>query len=131
MTVAKLLVYVVSAFFVLYGLAFAAKPFEMFLLVADSELASSSGLVDLRATYGGMAVAVGFAIAYLARRDRLDEALVVSAAILFGMAMARGIGLLAEGPTNWLMYLYLALEIIGGGLALALRRYTSSSADDA
>ncbi|MEM8766086.1 MAG: DUF4345 domain-containing protein [Pseudomonadota bacterium] len=127
----KLLVYTVSAFYLLYGLVFAASPSGMFLLINDAELTTNTALVDVRATYGGLTLAVGIAIAYLGITNRLSEALVVSAVMLFGMAIARAFGLFVDGPSNWLMYLYLALEIIGGGLALVLMRYAPEDGNDA
>ena len=101
----------------LYGLAFTIFPGGMFLLVTGSEPESTSALVDFRATYGGMTLAVGAALVYLQVNRQFGAGLVIVILVLLGMAIARILGLLLDGAGNFLMYLFLALELVGSALA--------------
>jgi hypothetical protein len=48
-----------AAFFVVYGLAFVLAPEAVGRAITGSAPDTSSGVIDMRATYGGMTVAVG------------------------------------------------------------------------
>jgi hypothetical protein len=59
MDLQRFVIFLAAIFFVLYGIAFSILPAEMSVLVTGSKPQGPSALVDFRATYGGMTVAVG------------------------------------------------------------------------
>lgn len=123
MNLQSFVIYLAAAFFLFYGLAFTIAPAEMSQLITASEPRGVSALVDFRATYGGMTAAIGAALFYLHSIHQFRPGLVIIILVLMGMAIARTAGLLVDGNGNLMMYLYLALELAGSGLALfALRR---------
>ncbi len=122
MNLNQFVIFLAAAFFLLYGLAFSLMPTTMALLITDSELNGNAALIDFRATYGGMTFAVGVLLCYLYSIRQLRACLVITIIVLLCMAVTRGIGLLVHGPGNFLMYLYLVLEILGSALALIAMR---------
>lgn len=95
----------------------------MSILVTGTELIGISGRVDFRATYGGMTIAIGVIILYLYSISQIRPSLITVTILLLSMAVARTIGFIVDGTTNYLMYVYFALEIGGSLLALfALRK---------
>jgi hypothetical protein len=111
-----------GAFFVLYGLAFAIRPYDMAYLTTALEPNTVSGLVDIRATYGGMTIAVGIIIIYLDQYVSAQHSLLVVWVVLLCMAVTRTMGFMFDGQTNALMYLYFAAEIFGAALAMLAAR---------
>ena len=123
MNIQSLVIYFAAAFFFLYGLAFTVYPEGMAHLVTESKPRGVSALVDFRATYGGMTAAVGATLFYLHSIHQIRASLVILIFVLMGMAIARTFGLVIEGAGNFMMYLYLLLEIAGSALAwFALQR---------
>jgi len=119
---AKVLVWATGLFFVLYGAAFIAFPMEMATLITDDSPSTPSGLIDFRATYGGMSIAVGVTILILAARaESIQLSLLVTGIVLFGMAIGRGLGIVLDGSPNIIMVIYLGAELVFGGLAFLLR----------
>jgi hypothetical protein len=119
---AKILVQLTGLFFVGYGLAFAFFPTEMAMSITGSVATSASALMDIRATYGGMTLAVGIILMMLARnKEGLAFALLSIAIILLAMAAGRVLGMYIDGTPNGFMYGYLVAEIIGAGISLGLR----------
>lgn len=114
--------YLAAAVFGLYGLAYAIQPYEMALLTTGLKPDTASGLIDLRATYGGMMIAVAVLIIALQKTAGIRYSLMVIWVVLFSMAATRLLGFLIDAPANSLMYAYFVAEIIGGGLALLLQR---------
>ena len=89
-------------------------------------MSSSSGLIDIRATYGGMSLAVGIILYLLATgKDTLKIGLISVSVLMLAMAMGRIIGIGLDGTPNIYMYIYLALELAVGILALLLLRVDS------
>ena len=86
---ARLLIYATGLFFVLYGAAFSVLPVEMASLVTGGSRSTPSGLIDLRATYGGMSIAVGITLLILGSRSELVSlGLLTTAVVLLAMAGA-------------------------------------------
>ena len=108
----RILGWLTGGLFVLYGLVFALFPQEAARAVTGSAPDTVSGLVDLRATYGGMSIGVGIVILLLSRRkDTAQLALLSIVAIMTGMASTRALGILLDGNPSWLMYGYQAAEV--------------------
>ena len=120
---AKLLVQFTGLFFIGYGLAFTFFPLEMATMVSGAGPTTASGLIDFRATYGGMTISIGIVLLLLAaKNESLSFALLAISIILLAMAAARGIGMFLDGLPNQFMYGYLFAEIIGAAIALGLRQ---------
>ncbi len=117
MSKGKLLSYVGSAFFVVYGISFSVIPHELAEFVTGATPGSPSAAIDLRATYGGMSVAVGVIIYLLANNTETVRIAVVSLLLLMlCMASTRVLGILLDGDPNSMMYVYLGLEVFTAGV---------------
>jgi uncharacterized protein YjeT (DUF2065 family) len=112
-----LVIWLTGLFFVLYGIAFAVAPNAMSQLVTGAAVTGVSALVDFRATYGGMIIAVGIAILYLHRIRQVRLSLGFIILVLMLMATTRAIGFAIEGKANTLMYVFFVLELAGSLLA--------------
>ena len=122
MKISSIVIWLAGGFFVLYGMAFSIAPSLMANVTTGSIPSTVSGLVDFRSTYGGMTVAVGVMIFYLARYASPLHGLRMTYVVLLGMATTRVVGFMVDGATNELMYLYLAAELVGAGLAMFAAR---------
>ncbi len=128
MSLEKLLVQFTAAFFLIYGCMFALLPTTLADWVTGAAPTTSSGLIDMRATYGGMSIAVGIIMLLLAsKHTTLRLGLLSVAIVLLGMASARALGIIADGSPNNLMYVYLAAEIVPSIVAIALYRRMGSN----
>jgi hypothetical protein len=119
----SVLIWLNAVFFVVYGLAFVFAPEVLGRTITGSAPGTSSGLIDMRATYGGMSVAVGLAFAWLARSESTRALGLYSIAlVMFCMASSRLVGIVADGDANPIMYAYLAAELVVLVLALLAAR---------
>lgn len=115
-----------SAFFVVYGLAFVFAPEALGRLVTDGAPATPSGMIDMRATYGGMTVAVGVIFGLCAKAPETQPlGLLGVAAVMLFMAAGRTFGIVYDGSPNAMMFVYLAVEIVVMALALVAMRGTA------
>ena len=118
-----LLVQITAAIFVLYGLGFTFAPLAMAQFVTDASPTHASAIIDMRATYGGMSLAVGVLLFVLsARAEWLKAGLLAVTIIMAGMALGRVVGIVVDGNANTFMYIYLGLEIVGAVAAGMLLR---------
>ena len=107
-----------SAVFVAYGIAFIFLPGLFSQYVTGAAPASASGMIDMRATYGGMSVAVGALLFSLgADPNHLRKGLLGVILIMLGMAIGRLYGMIADGSPNQVMYIYLFLEVAMAAVA--------------
>ncbi|MBW4936191.1 DUF4345 domain-containing protein [Marinobacter sp. F4206] len=121
MNMNKFLVNITATIFALYGLGFVFAPSQLSFLVTNAVPTTAAALTDMRATYGGMSIAVGIVLFTLASKQesiRLGLAAIVF--LMLGMACGRVVGLVIDGSENPIMYVYLALEIGVAGAALFL-----------
>jgi uncharacterized protein YjeT (DUF2065 family) len=132
MIYARALLWLNSVVFVLYGVGFALFPESASQFVTGSAPLSTSGLIDMRATYGGLCLAAGVVFALLARdAATIRTGLVVLVIVIGGMAASRALGFFLDGSPNTLMVLYLATEVLVLLLAIwALRLLPAESAPD-
>ncbi len=118
---AKLITWGCGLFFIAYGIGFVFFPELLSQWITESVPETSSGVTDMRATYGGMSVAMGLTILLLAMHEgQLTLALLVTGLVLWSMAIGRIIGMVIDGEPNWVMTIYLVTECLFGGLALWL-----------
>lgn len=109
--------------FLLYGIGFLVLPETLSRFVADTAPQTVSGIVDMRATYGGMSVAVGVLLLVLAfRPETVRTGLLGVLLLMLCMAGGRILGMLLEGAGNPVMWIYLALELVMAAVALGLMR---------
>jgi len=109
--------------FLLYGIGFLVLPETLSRFVADTAPQTVSGIVDMRATYGGMSVAVGALLLVLAfRPETVRTGLLGVLLLMLCMAGGRILGMLLEGAGNPVMWIYLALELVMAAVALGLMR---------
>ncbi len=122
MNLERFVIFLAAGFFLLYGVAFSISPETMARIITGAKPAGISALVDFRATYGGMTIAVGVSLFYLYLIHQARACLVIVVIILLSMAATRTIGLFVHGSGNLAMYLYLVLELLGSALAaIAIR----------
>ena len=73
----KLLCLLGAGFFLIYGLLFAIFPAQFSEITTGNIHSTSSSLIDMRATYGGMSIAVGLVLMLLAiKKETLPTAVV-------------------------------------------------------
>ena len=107
--------------FLLYGIGFLILPEALSLFVTDTAPRTVSGVVDMRATYGGMSVAVGVLLLVLASGyETVRKGLVGVLLLMLGMAGGRILGMVVDGAGNPVMGGYLVLELIMAVIALWL-----------
>lgn len=111
MNIGSVVLIINAAVFSLYGVSFVLAPELMSQLVTGGVPATSSGVIDMRATYGGMSMAVGTALfLFGVRRELTSTGLFLVLAVMLGMAGGRLVGIFLDGAANQFMYGYLALE---------------------
>ena len=83
------LLWINAAFFLLFGALFLVAPGVFAELLTGAAPATTNALIDIRATYGGMALGIGLFFAFCARQQAsvrigLIASLLVAAGIVFG-----------------------------------------------
>ena len=114
-----------AALFVVFGVGFIVAPALLSQVITGATPGTTSALIDLRATYGGMALGIGIFWGYCAPQGTLRIGLISSLLVLVGVALGRLVGMVVDGSPNTFMFVLLAAELLFIGLiALALRRAT-------
>jgi hypothetical protein len=131
MKFARILLLLGSGIFALYGLLFSIAPVELARLVTGDAPSSPSALIDMRATYGGMSIAVGMILMLLALKEETIRIGVVSLLlVMVCMAATRIVGIAVDGDANIAMYFYLGLEIVAAVLcSIALMNCRTQETD--
>ncbi len=110
-----------AVIFLLYGLGFLFFPEILSQFVTDAIPTSTSGLIDMRATYGGMSIAFAILLWYMQQnRHTIKPAIIAINLMVGGMALGRIAGIIIDGSANNMMYIYLFLEIVVVMLGLRL-----------
>ena len=124
------LLWVMCAAFAAFGIGFVAAPVELAELFFDAAPTAPSGLIDMRATYGGLSIGAAIFFGLCAgRREWQRPGLLAAIFVMAGLAAGRVVGLFADGDPNGFMWLFLALEVGAVGLVtMALRELESSAA---
>ena len=130
MSLPVVLLWIDCVLFVGFGVGFAAVPLELAEFVTGDAPSVSSAVIDMRATYGGVAIGTGLFFGYCARRASLVQiGLVASLLVIASIGLARVVGILIDGDPNAFMIFFLALEVVFSGLTVvALRRHGSTLA---
>lgn len=116
---AKFIVAFNAIIFGLVGFLFLFLPAQMSEFITGSIPITASGLMDMRATYGGVTLSIGI-ILHTLNRDAYTRrhGLIVLLTVLSGMALGRIVGMLIDGPANTIMYVFLAYEFLFIGLSV-------------
>ena len=127
MKLGRSLVLLGSGIFAFYGMLFAIFPLKFSRLVTDSVPSSLSSIIDMRATYGGMCIAVGIIFLLLALKAETIRIGIISLLIVMVcMASTRILGIAVDGGANIVMYVYLGLEILVAALCgIALMNFAN------
>ncbi|MEE3320543.1 MAG: DUF4345 family protein [Pseudomonadota bacterium] len=114
-----LLVRLVAAVFLLYGLGFIVAPGVLMSQVVGEVPVASSAWIDLRATYGGLSVGVGVILWVLAgSAATLRTGALGVSVLMVAMALGRSVGIAVDGNPNGYMLLYLVMEAIAAILGI-------------
>lgn len=109
----KAFIWANSIVFFLYGIGFVLFPENLSQIITETTPTSTSGLIDMRATYGGMSIAFALLLAYMVREQATIRLAVVAVVLMMsGMALGRTVGIVVDGTPNNLMYIYLLLELL-------------------
>lgn len=119
--VSKLFLHFYAVVFWLYGLIYVLYPDLMLSFISGSEVANSNAAIDIRATYGGMSIAVGVFAHYTALNPaRIKLGLIFVVLLMMAMALTRALGIVFEASANSAMYLLLISEIAAALVAAVL-----------
>jgi hypothetical protein len=98
------LLWINAACFLLFGAAFLVAPGFMAHLLTGVTPAAGNALIDIRATYGGMALGIGLFFAFCARRpETLRIGLIASLLVAAGIVFGRLTGIVVDGSPNTAM----------------------------
>lgn len=126
MKFATTLLRVTAALFIAFGTCFIVAPEFFAHTLTGSEPWTSSALIDMRATYGGMGLGIGLVFWFCARqRETVIAGLIGALLVLGATALARMVGFLADGSPNGFMQMMFGAEVLFVVLsAAALKRIT-------
>jgi hypothetical protein len=123
-----ILLWIDCLLFLGFGVGFAAAPQQLADLVLGAAPSTTSALIDMRATYGGLAVGIGLFFGLCASRPQwVRPGVVASLLLIAGLGGARLIGIMADGDPNGFMLLFLALEVLLVVLSVAALRQAEPS----
>lgn len=113
MTIRLVLLGVFSLMFLVFGLGFIFWPEGFTPLFLGVPSPGGDLMIDMRATYGGISLAVGLFAGHCAmRREHLSLGLMLAFLISVGLLSGRGVGLIASDAAGLLMRNSLILEAL-------------------
>ena len=119
--VAVFFVRLTGLIFLGFGVACVIAPAQVLEAATGATMQHPVGLIDLRATYGGMSLGVAVILFVLASsRATLRAGLWGVMAVMLGMAGGRVVGIILSPESNWVMSIYLALEVVAALVSAAL-----------
>jgi len=115
-----------AVLFIVFSICFVVAPEFFAYALTGSEPRTTSAVIDMRATYGGMGLGIGLLFWFLARqRETVTAGLIGSFLVLGAMAMARVVGFFVDGSPNAFMLVLFGAEVLFVVLsASALKRVT-------
>jgi hypothetical protein len=121
--------WIVCILFVGFGVGFIVMPAELAELVTGAAPHEPSAIIDMRATYGGVALGVGLFIGLCARRSEWLRAGLVAALLTSAcLGAARFLGIVVDGSPNAFMVVFLLSEVASVALsAIALRQVRAAA----
>lgn len=116
MTAPRLILALSGLAFLGFGVAFLVSPVAMADLVG-LPLTTPTATTEVRAMYGGLEIGLGVALlTLLGRRDHVATGLRVALCVFAGLAAGRLTGLLLDGLWQPIMWLLVAVEVVGAAL---------------
>lgn len=98
--------------FLAYGIAFILAPEATAMMVTGESPQTTTGMIDMRATYGGLSTAVGVVLLMMGvSRTGPKQGLVTMLLVMLGMAGGRFYGIVTDGSPGLSMYFYLIFEV--------------------
>ena len=116
MAISRFFVVLTGLVFLVYGLGFIVVPALLSQWVVGAVPEPGAPMTDVRATYGGLSVAVGVMLLLLSR-SALRLGLVTVLLLMVCMAAGRAYGLSVDAGTNTFMIVYLILEAAAAAVA--------------
>jgi len=117
MKVANNLLWVNALLFLAFGLGFMFAPAFFSQTITGASPATSSAMIDMRATYGGIALGLAIFWGWCARERNTQHAgLLSSLLVLAATTIGRVIGMVVDGSPNIFMFILLTAELIFVGL---------------
>jgi uncharacterized protein YjeT (DUF2065 family) len=102
-----------AVIFFVYGIFYMLVPAAMSTYVSESIPTTSSALIDMRAIYGGMSIAIGIVLAILSlKKETLRTAIMILMIFMITMASGRLLGVIFDTGANSKMYYYLISEVL-------------------
>lgn len=115
-----ILLWTASVLFVIFGIGFIIAPGFISMLITGGMPSTPSAIIDMRATYGGMALGIGLFFGFCARQsDKIHIGLIAALSSLSGIASARLIGILVDGSPTIFIWLLLVSELLFIALIIA------------
>lgn len=105
----KTLVFVNGVLFVGFGLGFMAAPSFFSGLFTGGVLSTTSAIIDIRATYGGLGLGLGLWF-LLCSKENVRLGLLGSVVVLASIILGRVAGLIVDGSPNIFMFAFLGAE---------------------
>lgn len=133
MKLARSVLWIGCVLFIPFGLGFMLAPEWLAALITGAAPVTSSGLIDMRATYGGLALAIGVCLGVSARGhfESAKFGLLLVVTVMIFLAAGRVIGMAIDGTANAFMYVLLMAELVFGSVALYALRHTVRRGDHA
>ncbi len=120
------LLWINAALFAAFGAGFIVAPAYLSQIITDATPGTTSAMIDMRATYGGMALGTGLLFGLCASQSGAQRVgLIASLLILAGIAAGRLAGIFLDGSPNSFMFILLAAELLFTGLAIVALKQTS------
>ncbi len=119
---AKILLWINAILFVLFGIGFIFAPSPLAQWITGSTPSTTSGMIDLRATYGGLALGIGIFWALCASNGSERNGLLSAILVLSAVVIGRITGILLDGNPNIFMFILLTAEIIFAALNFIIYR---------
>jgi len=107
----KVLVFVNGVLFVGFGLGFMAAPVFFSGLFTGGVFSTTSAIIDVRATYGGLGLGLGFWF-LLCSKENIRLGLQGSLVVLASIILGRVVGLIMDGGPNMFMFVFLGAEVV-------------------
>ena len=102
-----------AVIFLVYGIFYMLVPAAMSTYVTESIPATTSTLIDMRAVYGGMPIAIGIILAVFSlKKETLHFAILILMVFMTTMASGRFLGIILDSGANNKMYYYLISEVL-------------------
>ena len=115
---AKIALGLASLGFLGFGTAALIAPVQV-MAGADLVLTDARAIVEIRAFYGGLELALGVLLLLAIKAKYQSAGLILGFASYFGIAIARALGMIIGGASSSFLWFALVTELVFAGLCLA------------